>query len=302
MISSSIRHVSQRRHIELRMVCTIALSVAAATIAVPLAYAQQPHGESPDSSHTSTTVVTDPRAAQPERPTIATHAYTVAPGYVEIETGVQEMRPTNTSQFAAPIAVKFGVTPRLQLEIQGGYTHNTASSTSPANAGATDIAVALKQRLLDAAPLIQDLSLQGSIKFATGAHNVSTGTTDLSILLISSRQIGAAELDLNAGYTHRSGDGSTVPLDATLLTASLGAPIFGAVGGVAELFSYPGTSGPTDTPPAVGFLTGPTLQLKPWLVLDVGVILNVQHMQANTVYAGVTYNIGRIPGLPTTHR
>ena len=36
----------------------------------------------------STTPV-DPRQVQPERPTVATHAGTVAPGYLEIETGVE---------------------------------------------------------------------------------------------------------------------------------------------------------------------------------------------------------------------
>jgi hypothetical protein len=193
--------------------------------------------------------------------------------------------------------LKIGIAPRLQLELQGGYVHNSAPGV--ANVGATDIVIALKQRVLDKAPIVQDLSLQGSIKFATGARNIGTGTTDLSILLISSRQIGSAELDLNAGYTRRSGDGTTAPLSATLLTASLGGPIFDALGGVAELFSYPGTSGPAGVAPAVGVLTGPTLQLRPWLVLDAGVILNVQHMDGNAVYAGVTYNIGRIPGFPT---
>jgi hypothetical protein len=36
---------------------------------------------------------TDPHAAQPERPTVATHAYTVAPGYLEVEVGAQDMQP-----------------------------------------------------------------------------------------------------------------------------------------------------------------------------------------------------------------
>jgi hypothetical protein len=102
-----------------------------------------------------------------------------------------------------------------------------------------------------------------------------------------------------AGYTHRSGDGVTVPTSATLLAASLGAPIRGRSGGVAELFGYPATGRPTGTPPAIGFLFGPTLQVKPWLVLDAGAILNVRSLGANALYAGVTYNAGRIPGFPT---
>jgi hypothetical protein len=209
------------------------------------------------------------------------------------------MRPNSTSQFIAPIVVKFGIIPRLQLELQSGYVYNrTAGASNSVDAGATDIAIALKQRVLEAAPIIQDLSVQWSVKFATGAHDIGTGTTDLSVLLISSREIGATELDLNAGYTHRSGNGTTVPISATLLTASLGGTIWGALGGVAELFSYPGTGGLAGTHPEIGFLTGPTVQLRPWFVLDAGVIFNVRNIGANAVYAGVTYNVGRIPGVP----
>lgn len=245
------------------------------------------------------TVAADPRAVQPERPTVATHAYTVTPGYVEIEAGVQDMQPSSASQLVVPVVVKLGIAPRLQLELQGGYMRSTAAGPpSTTDAGASDMALALKQRVLDAAPVVHDFSVQGSIKFATGSHGVGTETTDASLLLISSRQIGRGELDLNAGYTRRSGNGATAPISATLLAASFGAPIHGVVGAVAEFFGYPGTGGPAGAPPEVGFLTGPTLQVEPWMVLDAGVILNVQHMGANAAYAGLTYNVGRIPGFP----
>ncbi len=248
----------------------------------------------------------DPRAVQPERPTVATHAYTTAPGYVEIEAGVQDARPMGATQFSAPIVVKIGIAPRLQLELQGGYVHYDVPGFSNieniTNAGVTDLAIALKQRVIDAAPVVHDLSVQGSIKFATGSRDVGTGTTDLSLLLISSRPIGAAELDLNAGYTHRSGDGVLIPTSATLLAASFGTPIRGRLGGVAELFSYPGTGGPAGASSAVGFLFGPTLQVRPWLVLDAGAILNVRNLGANAAYAGLTYNAGRIPGFPSLQR
>lgn len=240
----------------------------------------------------------DPRTVQPERPTVATHAYTVAPGYVEIEAGVQGARPQGVRQVAAPLVVKLGLAPRLQLELQGGYVDNGALGSANAIAGATDLAVALKARVLDAAPIVHDFSVQGAVKLATGARAVGTGTTDLSLLLISSRPIGPTELDLNAGYTRRLAPGDRVPASATLLTASFGSPIHGRLGGVAELFAYPGTAGPAGTRPMVGFLFGPTLQLRPSFVLDAGAILNVANMGANAVYAGVTYNLGRLPHLP----
>ena len=246
-----------------------------------------------DSARTSGEAPEDPHAAKPERPTVATHAYTVAPGYVEIEAGVQGARPRAATLFLAPLVIKVGIARKLQLELQGGYGHN--ATNTGISAGAADIAIALKQRVLIAAPFLGDVSVQGALKLATGARNIGTGTTDLSLLLIDSHAIGAAELDLNAGYTHRSGNGVEVPTTATFLTASFGAPIHGALGGVAELFGYPGTSGPAGTPTAIGFLFGPTLQVRPWLVLDAGAILNVRQMGANSAYLGVTYNVGRIP-------
>jgi hypothetical protein len=239
---------------------------------------------------------------QPERPTVATHAYTVAPGYVEIETGAQDMRARSISQFAVPVVVKFGIASRLQLELQGGYSRSAILPSNTVDAGATDIAVALKQRVLDAAPLLHDFSVQGSIKFPSGSRDVGTSTTDESLLLISSRPVGNGELDLNAGYTHRSGDGTIVPTSATLYAVSFGTPVHGAWGLVSELFGYPGTGGPTGMAPQVGFLAGPTLQVRPWLVLDAGAILNVQNMGANAAYAGLTYNVGRIPGFPAPRR
>ncbi|MEO7041207.1 MAG: transporter [Gemmatimonadaceae bacterium] len=270
----------------------IALSAATLILVPAVAFAQS------QDSVTAKPDSINPRAALPERPTVATHAYTIAPGYVEIETGVQVAQPTVVSQFVAPIVVKIGVVPRLQLEIQGGYSRMSAPGISVS--GVTDLAFALKQRLLDNAPILHDFSVQAAVKFPTGSTNVTTTTTDASILLISSRPIGAAELDLNAGYTRRSGNGSIAPINATLLTASFGTPIAGPLGGVAEVFSNPATTGPAGTATSVGFLFGPTYQVQPSLVLDAGAILNVRNMTGNAIYAGVTYNVGRIPGFPAT--
>ena len=269
------------------------LGTTLVALSFPL-FASRLCAQSGDSSRDTSTF--NPRAAQPERPTVATHAYTVAPGYVEVEAGVQDAQPTRGTQFVAPIVVKLGIAPRLQLELQDGYANNTAYQSTAH--GLTDLGVALKQRLLDDAPIVSDLSVQGTVKFATGADDVGTGTTDLSLLLISSRKLGVSELDLNAGYTHRSGDGESAPINATFVTASFGTQLNGALGGVAEPFSYPGTGGPAGMSTQMGFLFGPTFEVMPWLVFDAGAILNVRNMGGNALYAGVTYNAGRIPGFP----
>ena len=270
-------------------------TIACASLLVlsPLLIATQALAQSADSSRDTSAI--DPHAAQPERPTVATHAYTIAPGYVEIEAGVQDAQPSTGTQFDAPLVVKFGLAPRLQLELQTGYAH--AELGGATLTGTNDLGIALKQRLLDDAPIVSDFSVQGTLKLPSGASGIGTGTTDLSLLLISSRKLGDSELDLNAGYTHRSGDGTKAPTSATFVTASFGTQFSGPWGGVAELFSYPGTGGPAGMTTQAGFLFGPTLIVRPWLVLDAGAILNVANMGGNAAYAGVTYNVGRLPGL-----
>ncbi|MEO7966987.1 MAG: hypothetical protein ABIT38_24070, partial [Gemmatimonadaceae bacterium] len=69
-----------------------------------------------------------PRAVQPERPSVATHAGTVAPGYAEVETGVERDHTANASgSWSVPTVLKFGLSRRAQLSIQlplsGGGGH-----------------------------------------------------------------------------------------------------------------------------------------------------------------------------------
>ena len=68
----------------------------------------------------------DPREAQPERPTVATHAYTVAPGIVELETGFQQQHPSPSSNLiGVPVLFKIGLTDRLQLDVAPGWLRLT---------------------------------------------------------------------------------------------------------------------------------------------------------------------------------
>src|SRR5678816_2459062 len=60
----------------------------------------------------------NPRAVQPERPTVATHAGTVFPGILEIETGIERDRPSRgITSFISPSVLKIGLTGRAQLNV-----------------------------------------------------------------------------------------------------------------------------------------------------------------------------------------
>jgi outer membrane putative beta-barrel porin/alpha-amylase len=232
----------------------------------------------------------DPHAVQPERPTVATHAGTVAPGWIEIEAGAERDRfNASTSQTLSPAVIKFGVASHVQLSVFGSAVHNDLAT------GVGDIGAGIKWRIADDAPIVGDFAVEPMAKFPTGsyAHGAGTGTTDASLLLISSHDLGGIALDVNAGYTRRSGDASRAPKNATLWTVAFGGPFAGPVGWVFECYGYPGTSGPAGQAPIVAILAGPTYLPAPWLALDVGLIEPAAGPQPHALYAGGVYNVGR---------
>jgi len=232
----------------------------------------------------------DPTTAQPERPTVATHAWTVAPGYLELESGVEwDRNPGGSHTLGTPTELKIGLAPRLQLAVQGTLNRPPQTALAPG-----DVTLVLKYRLADGLPLLGAFAVCPGVKLPAGSASHGTGTTDLSLLLISSHALGPVSLDINVGWTHRSGDGSRAPRDATLWTVSAGAPLRGSLGLAAEVFGYPRTGGPAGSAGTVAFLGGPTLALTRRLVLDLGTVIRVRGPQPNAWYAGLVVNLGRI--------
>lgn len=232
----------------------------------------------------------NPRAVMPERPTVATHAFTVAPGYVEIETGAERDRfGPSANALGFPTVVKIGLATRAQLAIDLPVVKAPGSST-----GIGDASVGVKYRVVDDAPVVGAFALLPSIKAPTGddTSGRGTGTTDVSIVAISSHKLGNVSIDLNAGYTRR-GSGEA-PSSATMWTASFGGPMVGQFGWVLEGFGYPGTGGPFGQAPTVALLAGPTLLATESLALDAGVIVPVRGPQPHALYAGLVYNVGQI--------
>jgi len=233
----------------------------------------------------------NPRDVQPERPTVATHAGTVAPGWLEIETGGERDQVQPSFSLSTPTVLKLGVARNAQLSIFG-------SSVRPAGSalGFGDVAAGIKWRLLDDAPIVGDFAVLPSVKFPSGSvsSGAGTGTTDASLLLISSHDFGGLSMDVNAGYTRRSGNGSQAPKSAALWTVSFGGPFTGSVGWSAECYGYPATSGPAGQSSIVAFLGGPTVLPRPWLELDAGVIVPIAGPQPRAIYAGLVYSVGRV--------
>ena len=238
----------------------------------------------------------DPRLVQPERPTIATHAGTVARGFVELEDGGEwDNVGTSERSFFAPTNLKIGIASNAQLNILVNLIQDRLVRNGSLTA--SDLTVGVKYRLIEDDRILGDFAILPAVKFPTAAEGEGgTGTTDFSLLLISSRQLGSVAMDLNAGVTRRSGNGSSAPINASIWTASFGIPIRGPLGAALELFGYPGTAGPAGEKGSASILVGPTFLLRKWLALDAGVIVPLTGPQARAIYTGFVWNVGPIPG------
>jgi hypothetical protein len=237
----------------------------------------------------------DPHEVQPERPTVATHAGTVAPGWIEIEVGGERDHYSdgdNTLSF--PTVVKIGVFPRAQVNVIASALVGTVSN--PSARGIGDVTLGLKYRLLDAATIVNDFAILPSVKFpsASVARGLGSGTTDVSLLLISSRSVGATDVDINLGATQHFGADANTPTISTLWTFSAGFPVTGRLGCAAEVYGFPGTAGPGGAKEIIAILAGPTWQPVKWLAADAGIIEPVKGPQPRAFYAGLVWNVGKI--------
>ena len=233
---------------------------------------------------------TDPRAVQPERPTVATHAHTIAPGYFEVETGVQGNRVDAGSRaYSVPTVLKVGLSSHLQLNLGSPAFLPVAGQ----QAGLGDMSVGVKWRLLDDHPILGDFALLPAIKFATGSasHGTGSGTTDVGLTAIASYDVHGVSMDLNVAYTKVGVTSEQSGPDAALWTASFGFPVAGRLSWVTELFGVPRVDGAM-APPATALLTGPSFLMSPALNLDVGIIAPIRGDIPNAIYAGLVWNLG----------
>lgn len=233
----------------------------------------------------------DPHAAIPERPTVATHAYTVAPGWAELESGVEFDRLASARAFSTPTTFKLGLASHLQAELTSAWVRLSDTTTV---SGAIGIIVALKWRLADSLPVLGDVAIQPAVRLPVGSSEIGANAVVGSLLLISSQHYGPVEVDANLGLFTRLSHGGDAPFTATLWTVSAGSAVVGSLGWTAELYGFPGTSGAAGAGPLVGFLTGPTYAVREWFVLDAGAIFPVSGPQPHAFYAGLTWNMGRL--------
>jgi hypothetical protein len=248
----------------------------------------------------------DPRVAQPERPTVATHAGTVAPGYLEFEAGYE----FDDLRFGAgagifSLVTKVGIAPAVQfsLYLNGqrgvnpgpppGFIFNQARLIP---SGIGDVAIGFKFRTMEDHPILGDFAVQPILKLPVGDKKLSAQSTDLTLLLISSREIGPVHLDININLTGRTGPDPFQPKFSAGWMAAFSGPVAGGLAWTAELYGYPPGSLDYGSPSTMALLAGPMWAVHKTLVLDAGIIRRLAGDQPAAWFAGATWNVGRVFG------
>ncbi len=139
-----------------------------------------------------------PRAANPERPTVATHAYAVAPGYWELEQGFRVFGVGELSESQAwDVNLKIGVRDHVQLGVFA-----TAIGWTDGTAGVGDLGLAVK--LQGGIGKGAAVAVVPSVTLPTGNVTLGLGAGRVlgSLVGVWSQDLGAVfHTDINVGPT-----------------------------------------------------------------------------------------------------
>lgn len=224
--------------------------------------------------------IPDATTARPERPTVATHAVAVAPGYVELEVGAATTRPSGAAEHAMILTTKFGVAKRLQLTVATSVTRTAARVT-----GADPIYAGVKWQagaLHAGRPLF---AVMPGVTFANGPRRDRDAA--VSLMAVYSQSFGPVAVDLNAAATRLNRVEGRVP---NLWAASAAGPVAGAFGWGVELWG----ASDDDAPASTNLLGFVGYTLRPWLVLDAGFTTPMNGDAGTTLFTGLTWNLGRV--------
>jgi hypothetical protein len=223
-----------------------------------------------------------PRSANPERPTVGTHAYAVAPGFVEVEQGISARGVGGLGQATSwDVNIKLGVSPHVQLAFFGPLYLRTGAGHGPGDWGA---ALKLRGALSDRVAV----AVVPAATAPTGRARAGLGAgraLGQLVGVVSADGPGGVHVDLNAGPL---GIGAGRP--QWLATASFGRG-FGPWSVAAEAFRISaGGAGAR----GAGILGALTFAPVPWMVLDGGGIAGVGGGSPDALFVGITTNLGHL--------
>ncbi|MHB1313590.1 MAG: hypothetical protein ACYC3L_16350 [Gemmatimonadaceae bacterium] len=220
------------------------------------------------------------RVARPERPTVATHAFAVARGYLEFEAGAARVRQPGERDASAIVTSKLGVAERLQFTLTTSVT-----GASPGVTAVDPVSAGLKWQLTPEREGRPTFALLPGITLANGPRRARDAA--FSLMGVVSQALGPVAMDVNVAATRLNGVTGSLPY---MWAASFGGALHGPLAWGLE-FSGAGSSGDTQPTQMLGYLG---YAVRPWLILDAGWSSPPGADGAHTIFAGVTYNAGRI--------
>lgn len=227
-------------------------------------------------------VAQSPREANPERPTFATHAYAVAPGYAELEQGLSARGVSSLREETSwDVNLKFGISRHVQVAVFGPMYARTAAGNGIRDIGATvKLRTAVSPRV--AAAMVTSVTVPtGSAERGLGAGRALGALT----AVLSADLPQAFHMDLNAGP---QGIGAGEP---QWFLSIGGARAVGRASVAVEVFQFtPGGAGSRLT----GVLGAVTLRPAAWVVVDAGGVAGTTDCTPDQLFVGITTNVGRV--------
>jgi hypothetical protein len=173
-------------------------------------------------------------AVTPYRPSVSTPAALSAPGWLELEAGVQADRGNASSRRdSLPFTLKLAFTPDWGVRLGGEAWVRQTDDAGGRISGIGDSSIVLKRRFA-----VNDTSafgVEAGVKFPTGRDGISSGKSDTSINGIYSADLGSYHTDINLVATRLDAIDRNSGRMQTLWAASLSRPLNDQWGLVGEL-------------------------------------------------------------------
>jgi len=223
-----------------------------------------------------------PHAANPERPTFATHAYAVAAGFAELEQGLS-VRGIRSLREATSWDVNFkvGISAHVQAALFGPLYVREARG-----GGVGDMGVALKLRADVSRGAAVALVSTATFPTGSAARGLGAGRALAGLVGVVSAELPwSLHVDVNAGP---QGVGAGPPQWFTSVSA---ARPWGRLGLTLEAFDFtPGGSGGRRQ----GLLAAVVVRLTDRVVADAGGVGGTLDGTPDQAFVGLTTNLGRL--------
>lgn len=233
----------------------------------------------------------DAPTVTPYRPSVSTPATLSAPGWLEVEAGLQRSRADDPQRRdTLPYTLKLAFTPDWGIRIGGDAVVRQLNADGSRLRGGGDTTVVLKRRFgIDTASAF---GAEFSVKIPTARGDLGSGHSDVGINGIYSADFGSAwHVDLNATATHLGGTVAGESAWQKGWAAALSRNLTDQWSVVGELSgTQRGGAGRTSQA-----LVATTYTMTPALALDLGVSKGLSAASGGwSVFTGLTFLAARL--------